>query len=184
MPGSIHEPMPTCVGHAACLFFFSSRRRHTRFDCDWSSDVCSSDLLFERRVVISGVGQSAIGRQVDRSGLALTIDAILAAVQDAGLGLDDIDGMAMFPGGGVANLPGYANGNLYEVQDALGITTTWRQGIVEGMSLPFYAPAMAVAYRHASAPILWRTGEEGNAGRKAGRPPAYRSTQTRVARPA
>src|SRR2546427_12182705 len=27
-----------------CFFFFSSRRRHTRFDCDWSSDVCSSDL--------------------------------------------------------------------------------------------------------------------------------------------
>src|SRR5256886_14427999 len=41
-------------GHSKCLrwwkprgasgfFFFSSRRRHTRFDCDWSSDVCSSD---------------------------------------------------------------------------------------------------------------------------------------------
>src|SRR5688572_30455323 len=29
------------------FFFFSSRRRHTRFDCDWSSDVCSSDLLIE-----------------------------------------------------------------------------------------------------------------------------------------
>src|SRR5260370_19775085 len=29
----------------SCLcFFFSSRRRHTRFKCDWSSDVCSSDL--------------------------------------------------------------------------------------------------------------------------------------------
>src|SRR2546430_6995185 len=28
-----------------CFFFFSSRRRHTRFDCDWSSDVCSSDLI-------------------------------------------------------------------------------------------------------------------------------------------
>src|SRR2546427_2817402 len=27
------------------FFFFSSRRRHTRFDCDWSSDVCSSDLM-------------------------------------------------------------------------------------------------------------------------------------------
>src|SRR2546430_9651196 len=27
------------------LYFFSSRRRHTRFDCDWSSDVCSSDLM-------------------------------------------------------------------------------------------------------------------------------------------
>src|SRR2546427_6692480 len=33
------------VGHIGFLFFFfSSRRRHTRFDCDWSSDVCSSDL--------------------------------------------------------------------------------------------------------------------------------------------
>src|SRR5688572_31885760 len=30
--------------HGAFFFFFSSRRRHTRFDCDWSSDVCSSDL--------------------------------------------------------------------------------------------------------------------------------------------
>src|SRR2546430_10711429 len=29
---------------ASVFFFFSSRRRHTRFDCDWSSDVCSSDL--------------------------------------------------------------------------------------------------------------------------------------------
>src|SRR2546430_12916258 len=27
------------------FFFFSSRRRHTIFDCDWSSDVCSSDLV-------------------------------------------------------------------------------------------------------------------------------------------
>src|SRR5260370_4643807 len=31
------------VVHVEC-FFFSSRRRHTRFKCDWSSDVCSSDL--------------------------------------------------------------------------------------------------------------------------------------------
>src|SRR6266853_1866025 len=30
------------------FFFFSSRRRHTRFDCDWSSDVCSSDLILQR----------------------------------------------------------------------------------------------------------------------------------------
>src|SRR6266481_9092127 len=28
------------------VFFFSSRRRHTRWNCDWSSDVCSSDLPF------------------------------------------------------------------------------------------------------------------------------------------
>src|SRR2546427_12543354 len=33
------------------LFFFSSRRRHTRFDCDWSSDVCSSDLERLARIV-------------------------------------------------------------------------------------------------------------------------------------
>src|SRR5690242_21206220 len=29
----------------AVLFFFSSSRRHTRLTCDWSSDVCSSDLV-------------------------------------------------------------------------------------------------------------------------------------------
>src|SRR5438034_7597852 len=29
---------------AVVFFFFSSRRRHTRSLCDWSSDVCSSDL--------------------------------------------------------------------------------------------------------------------------------------------
>src|SRR5688572_31629947 len=35
------------------FFFFSSRRRHTRFDCDWSSDVCSSDLHYEDRMSMS-----------------------------------------------------------------------------------------------------------------------------------
>src|SRR2546430_8542698 len=33
------------------FFFFSSRRRHTRFDCDWSSDVCSSDLIPVMRMI-------------------------------------------------------------------------------------------------------------------------------------
>src|SRR2546428_9596312 len=38
------------------FFFFSSRRRHTRSDRDWSSDVCSSDLVavVERRAVVAG----------------------------------------------------------------------------------------------------------------------------------
>src|SRR2546427_4661959 len=41
-------------------FFFSSRRRHTRFDCDWSSDVCSSDLVMamvrsQERTFASGI---------------------------------------------------------------------------------------------------------------------------------
>src|SRR2546430_7715248 len=34
----------SCRVLSVIFFFFSSRRRHTRFDCDWSSDVCSSDL--------------------------------------------------------------------------------------------------------------------------------------------
>src|SRR2546430_10287309 len=46
-------------------FFFSSRRRHTRFDCDWSSDVCSSDL----DSVI--VGQTK--RQVERMHVLLEV---------------------------------------------------------------------------------------------------------------
>src|SRR5690625_2713359 len=33
--------------HTLKLFFFSSRRRHTRWPRDWSSDVCSSDLIGE-----------------------------------------------------------------------------------------------------------------------------------------
>src|SRR6267143_3426551 len=32
------------------IFFFSSRRRHTRWNCDWSSDVCSSDLANVERL--------------------------------------------------------------------------------------------------------------------------------------
>src|SRR5262249_50643016 len=133
--------------------------------------------LFERRAVISGVGQSAIGRQVDRSGFQLTIDAILAAVADAGLTIGDIDGLAMFPGGGAANLPGYANENLYEVQDALRISTTWRQGIVEGMPLPCYGPGLAGAARQARHVVVGRTVKEGSASRAAGGRPAYGSTK-------
>src|SRR2546430_11442383 len=66
------------------VFFFSSRRRHTRFDCDWSSDVCSSDLLrwlvcfarsksfprsFTARIAIlpGAIGKSA---RLDASGIA------------------------------------------------------------------------------------------------------------------
>src|SRR5256886_9283141 len=46
------------------FFFFSSRRRHTRFDCDWSSDVCSSDLSpgEKRQAQIDGRGVQGIHR--------------------------------------------------------------------------------------------------------------------------
>src|SRR5260370_18554798 len=46
---ALHEhsegPQPVAVAQSKCFFFFSSRRRHTRFKYDWSSDVCSSDLI-------------------------------------------------------------------------------------------------------------------------------------------
>src|SRR2546430_6947191 len=41
------------VAECMLIFFFSSRRRHTRFDCDWSSDVCSSDLEFRESLLMS-----------------------------------------------------------------------------------------------------------------------------------
>src|SRR6266478_8339751 len=44
------------------FFFFSSRRRHTRFDCDWSSDVCSSDLWSPRNY---SVPEEFLGLQVE-----------------------------------------------------------------------------------------------------------------------
>src|SRR5256886_5359143 len=47
MPAKATESIQVQVRGVSCgsrVFFFSSRRRHTRFDCDWSSDVCSSDL--------------------------------------------------------------------------------------------------------------------------------------------
>src|SRR5438270_10944376 len=48
------------------FFFFSSRRRHTRFDCDWSSDVCSSDLHHFAVNVLSQ-GQRELAGKLGRS---------------------------------------------------------------------------------------------------------------------
>src|SRR5438445_5212163 len=45
-----------CIVTSAAFFFFSSRRRHTRYWRDWSSDVCSSDLLGSSRIA-TGHGQ-------------------------------------------------------------------------------------------------------------------------------
>src|SRR2546429_381091 len=43
-----------CRCHCPLFFFFSSRRRHTRCSRDWSSDVCSSDLVLQvTRILIS-----------------------------------------------------------------------------------------------------------------------------------
>ena len=58
------------------------------------------DEPLERRAVISGAAQSDIGRRLHRSGLDLTIEAALRAVGDAGLSVDDIDGLSTYPGSG------------------------------------------------------------------------------------
>src|SRR5258707_7938611 len=60
------------------VFFFSSRRRHTRYWRDWSSDVCSSDLFYredERFLMCSTfklVLTAAILQKVDAGGESLT----------------------------------------------------------------------------------------------------------------
>src|SRR2546430_3687778 len=60
------------------LFFFSSRRRHTRFDCDWSSDVCSSDLSASAAVTggisLSGSGPSTGCQQENRCSAVSPVD--------------------------------------------------------------------------------------------------------------
>src|SRR5256886_7390865 len=48
--------------YSSCFFFFSSRRRHTRFDCDWSSDVCSSDLSLELAAAVREHAQQGPAR--------------------------------------------------------------------------------------------------------------------------
>src|SRR3712207_4235887 len=54
------------------LFFFSSRRRHTRYWRDWSSDVCSSDLV---EVYVAGVG----AKEADVAGsIVLRVPSVFA----------------------------------------------------------------------------------------------------------
>src|SRR5206468_8564930 len=61
-----------------CCFFFSSRRRHTRSDRDWSSDVCSSDLAVFSALI--GLLEMLNGRWIvaDRLTLAHTLLLLLA----------------------------------------------------------------------------------------------------------
>src|SRR5438067_13897635 len=44
-----------------CFFFFSSRRRHTRSKRDWSSDVCSSDLVISKAWLGTGEEATTVG---------------------------------------------------------------------------------------------------------------------------
>src|SRR2546430_5772379 len=68
------------------LFFFSSRRRHTRFDCDWSSDVCSSDLGFVKTPHWNRVdadAQEAFAELVERLGDRVEEVELAGAIEQA-----------------------------------------------------------------------------------------------------
>jgi acetyl-CoA acetyltransferase/uncharacterized OB-fold protein len=83
------------------------------------------DDRFEHRAVLSGTGRSAIGRRLMRDPLSLTVDACLAAVADAGLTLDDIDGLSTYPG---AAGMGMTEGGVTAVEEALRLRPTWING--------------------------------------------------------
>jgi acetyl-CoA acetyltransferase/uncharacterized OB-fold protein len=80
---------------------------------------------FEHRAVLSGVGRSAIGRRLMVDPLSLTVDACLAAVADAGLTLEDIDGLSTYPG---AAGVGMSEGGVTAVEEALRLHPTWING--------------------------------------------------------
>lgn len=103
-----------------------------------------SDDRFEHRAVLSGIGRSAMGRRLMVDPLSLTVDACLAAIADAGLTVDDIDGLSTYPG---AAGMGMSEGGVTAVEEALRVHPTWING---GMELPgpggsVIAAMMAVA---------------------------------------
>lgn len=93
--------------------------------------------------VISGVGQSAVGKFIDRPPLLLTIDAIREALDDAGLTVADIDGVSTWPGR-VETMLGMAPVGCDEIIDALGLKATWYNGANE-TAAQFSAIGEAVA---------------------------------------
>ena len=84
----------------------------------------------EHAAVVSGVGQSQIGRRIYRDPLDLTVEAALAAIADAGLDRSDIDGVSTYPGA-MAVPPGFSGVGVTEIQDALHLELDWFTGGVE-----------------------------------------------------
>jgi acetyl-CoA acetyltransferase/uncharacterized OB-fold protein len=64
----------------------------------------ASPERFEHRAVLSGIGRSQLGRRLMVDPLALTVDACLQAVADAGLDMSDIDGLSTYPGAGASGI--------------------------------------------------------------------------------
>src|SRR5690625_3760109 len=63
-------------------FFFSSRRRHTRWPRDWSSDVCSSDLILLHQGS-GGIGGAAADIELQGDDLREVRDSVLTRIAEA-----------------------------------------------------------------------------------------------------
>jgi acetyl-CoA acetyltransferase len=114
----------------------------------------------ERRAVISGIGQSDIGRRLHRSGIDLTIEATERAVADAGLTLDDIDGISTYPGSGGP----FGGASGADLHDALRLRLAWRDGGLEtaGQLGAVQKAVLAVAAGLAQHVVVFRTVVEGS----------------------
>lgn len=116
-----------------------------------------TDDRFEHRSVISGIGRSRMGRRLMVNPLSLTTDACLAAVADAGLSLDDIDGLSTYPGGSTA--AGMSEGGVTAVEEALRIHPTWTNGggDIPGPGGAVIAAMLAVASGLCRNVLVFRT---------------------------
>lgn len=124
----------------------------------------------ERRACLTGVGQSDVGRRLMRDPLELTLDACLAAIEDAGLTRDDIDGLATYPGAFNLN-PGFSGAGIIEVHDALRLELNWFTGGLEmaGQLGSVINACMAVATGLARHVLCFRSIWESTAQGKGGR---------------
>jgi acetyl-CoA acetyltransferase len=124
----------------------------------------------EKRAVISGAGQSEVGRRLFRDPLDLTLDACLAAIEDAGLTPADIDGLATYPGG-MDQPPGFSGAGIVDVQDALRLNLSWYTGGIElpGQLGSVIDACMAVACDLATHVLCFRSVYEGSAQGTQGR---------------
>lgn len=125
----------------------------------------------EQRAVISGIGQSAVGRRLGRAGLDLTIDASLAAIADARLTVADIDGLATYPGE-TAGYPGFSGPGTPAVQDAMRLSLNWHGGGAEGPAQlqAVVNAVMAVSMGLARHVLVYRTVTESTAQGTGSRP--------------
>lgn len=112
---------------------------------------------FEEKSAITGIGASAIGRRLMVPPLTLTVQACENAVADAGLTIDDIDGLSTYPG--AANIGGFGEGGVTALEAAIGIRPTWHNGGLEtfGPCGSVIAAMMAVACGLARHVLCFRT---------------------------